>query len=184
MPEQESSLNTTTSLNKGYNVASALQVRLDSSQIIENVELFLRGTKLVVEQDPTTNKITTKRLPLGKAKANDIGVQSVLNWIQLILNPQIVQGNFPVDSPAHSTMYEDYIYYARIDFTEMLIINCYDWEICDNDINVIVDSIMNAVEPFMTRLIDNKERESYDSTLRHVETSSTKEGKEAFKLFG
>ena len=183
MTELESSYNTSTSSNKGYNASTALQIRLETTQLIENIEMFLRGALLVVEQDDN-GRITTKKIERGMPKANDLGIQSILNWIQLILNPQIVQGNFPVDSPSHSSMYEDYIYNVRVDITSMIIINCYNWEIIDEDIEMIIDSIMNAIEPFMTRLIDNKERESYSDTIRHEEHSSMREGKESLKLFG
>jgi len=175
--ELESSYNTTTESNKYYQSATALQIRLETSQMIENIEMFLRGAIIVVEQDEKTGKIKTRRVNRGQAKANDLGIQSILNWIQLILNPQVVQGNFPVDSPSHSTMYEEYIYNVRVDLTSMIVINCYNWKIIDEDIEMIIDSIMNAIEPFMTRLIDNKERESYVDTIKHVENNSVKEGK-------
>lgn len=178
----ESSYNVTTGTNKGYESASALQIRLDTAQIIENIEMFLRGTIITVEQDDK-GRITTKREDIGKPKANALGIQSILNWVQLILNPQVVQGNFSVDGANHSTMYENYIYYGRIDLTTTLVVNCYNWCIMDEDIDLIVDSIMNAIEPFMTRLIDNKERESYEATLRHIEHNTMKQGKEGFKLF-
>lgn len=184
MGELESSYNTTTRNNLGYNSASALQIRLETSQIIENVELFLKGVKLIISQDEH-GKIKSKNVKIGTAKANELGIQSILNWLQLILNPQVVQGNFPVDSPSHSSMYEDYIYYVRIDLTTAIITNCYNWEIIDEDMDLIIDSIMNAIEPFMTRLIDNKERDSYESTIKHLENNSVREGKgEGFKLFG
>lgn len=184
MVETESSYNTTTGINRGYNTASALKIRLDTTSLIENIELFLRGAKIVVEQNKD-GKIKTKTVSIGKAKANALGIQSVLNWLQLILNPHTVQGNFPSDSPAHSSMYDDYIYYVRIDFTCMLITNCYNWEISDEDIDVIIDSSMNAIEPFMTRLIDNKERDSYEATLRHIENTQVKDNTQGgVKLFG
>ena len=175
MTELESSYNTTTESNKYYQSATALQIRLETSQIIENVEMFLRGAIIVVKQDDETGKISTQRADRGQPKANDLGIQSLLNWLQLILNPQVVQGNFPVDSPSHSSMYEDYVYNVRIDLSSMIITNCYNWGIIDEDIEMLIDSIMNVVEPFMTRLIDNKERESYVDTIKHIESNSVKD---------
>lgn len=182
MGEIESSYNTQTSSNGGYNSASALQIRLETNGIIENIEMFLRGAIIVVNQDEKTGKITSSRVNKGQPKASDQGIQSILNWIQLILNPQVVQGNFPVDAPGHSSMYEEYIYAVRMDLTMIILNNCYKWNIADEDIELLIDSIMNAVEPFMTRLIDNKERESYDQTVKHVEHNTLKEGKESFSI--
>lgn len=178
----ESSYNTTTSTNTGFDSASALKVRLDTTSIIENVELFLKGTKLIISQDKD-GKITSKSISVGQKKANDIGIQSLLNWLQLILNPQVVQGNFPVDSSGNSKMYDEYIYYVRIDLSTNIMANSYNWEVIDEDIDVIIDSILNAIEPFMTRLIDNKERESYDQTVKHLEHNTLTGGKEGLRLF-
>jgi len=179
----ESSYNTTTAANIGYNSASALQIRLETREIIENIELFLRGNKIIIEQDDK-GKITTKRVSIGASKANDVGIQSILNWIQMILNPQVVQGNFPTDNQAYSRMYEDYIYWARVNLVTYIMENIYHWDIIDEEIDGIVNSVMNIVEPFMTRLIDNKERESYEHTVKHLEHSAIREGKEGAKFFG
>lgn len=183
MQQIETSYNTNTSSNQGFNQGSALQIRLETSQIIENVEMFLRGAIIIVEQDEK-GRISTKRVDRGLKKANDLGIQTILNYLQLILNPQVVQGNFPVDSPGHSTAYEDYIYDKRVDLTEMLVLNCYNWEIMDEDIDGIIDSVMSIITPFMTRLIDNKERESYETTIKHSESNTLREGEKGTKLFG
>ena len=110
---------------------------------------------------------------MGKPKANDEGIQSLLNWIRTIVNPQVVQGNFPTDSPSHSTMYENYVFWNRVDLAQMVVVNLYKWNLNTKDANVIIDSIMNMIEPFMTRLIDNKERESYEATIQHKESTTT-----------
>lgn len=184
MPEQlESSYNTSTSTNIGYSSANALQIRLDTQNILENIEMFLRGNRLIVEQDET-GKITTKQVNMGRARANSLGVQSILNWLQNIINPQVVQGNFPSDSPGHSSMYEDYVFWVRVNLVRVLVINRIQWGVNALDVDFICDSIMNTVEPFMTRLIDNKERESYEQTLRHNESNTIKEAKDHLRLFG
>jgi len=181
MNELESSYNNITSNNSGFNSASALQIRLDPSSIIENVELFLSGKKIVVEQDDA-GKIATRHLEIGKPKANSRGIQAILNRIQLVINPQAVQGNFSCDSPSLSTKYEDYIYYIRCDFAETLMINLYEWDVEEEDYDDIIDSIMNLIEPFMTRLIGNKEREGYADTFKTIESNKINENT-GFNLF-
>lgn len=184
MKEIESSFNTSNiSSNRAYQGATALQIRLQTNELIENIEMFLRGTMTITEQDESGN-IFTRQILKGQPKANDLGIQSLLNWIQLILNTQVVQGNFPSESKGRSDMYTMYIYNVRMDLAHTIILNCYNWEIEDDDITMIIDSILNAVEPFMTRLIDNKERESYDATVKHVEHSTLKEGQSGFKFLG
>src|SRR3972149_12010908 len=98
MEEQETSFNTSTSNNAGYNMASALQIRLDSKSIIEDIEIFLRGVKTIITQD-TSGNLKKTVVKYGKAKANDLGIQAVINYISAIINPQVVQGNFPSEAP-------------------------------------------------------------------------------------
>lgn len=177
----ESSYNVTNSTNQGFNSAPALKLRLDSTIIIENLELFLRCAKIITEKDEQ-GRIFQRMVTFGIPKANEIGISSILNEVQLILNPQVVQGNFPSDSPGHSSMYEDYIINLRIDLTCHITENCYNWGVLEGDINVIIDEIMNLIEPFMTRLIDNKERDSYANTIRHSEASQVRDLSQENKL--
>jgi hypothetical protein len=181
--ELESSYNMGyTSMNQGFNSASALQIRLDPTNVIENVELFLRGAKIVVEQDDAGN-ITTKRVTLGHPLANDMGIQGILNWLQMRVNPQVAQGNFAVDSPHQSTSYGIFIYFDRVDFSHILLENFYEWQLSENSLNLITDSIMGMIEPFMTRLIGNEERKSYVNTVTHNESNSVREGNKGWSLF-
>jgi len=170
MTELDSSYNMTTANNNFIN-GSALQIRLDTATIIENVEMFLGGSRLVVERDDTTGKISTRKVSLGTPKANSEGIQAILNWLQLTLNPQNVQGNFPTDKGGLSSKYDEFVFWCRVDLCSNMVKNIYKWHIKEDDIDIIVDSLMNAVEPFFTRLIGNKERESYLNTLQHVEHS-------------
>jgi hypothetical protein len=180
--EESFNRNTSTSANYGYNIASALQIRLDSRPILEDIELFLRGCKLIVHQDDKGN-ISTQNVLLGRAKANDLGIQSMLNYVSCLVNPQVVQGNFPSDAQGHCTMYEAFIEEIHIDLATQLVVNCYDWGVRDEDITVICDFITKLCIPFLTRLIDNKERESYDQTVKHIESNTMREGK-GFSFFG
>ena len=184
MAQLESSYNKTTNYNRDFGSAQALQLRLETSALIENIELFLRGAKLVVKQDEQTGKITTETVSLGMSKANDLGIQAILNYISVIINPQVVQGNFPSDKKGHSTAYEVYVEETNINLVSFLINNQYNWEINDDDLDPIIDGIMAIVIPFMTRLIDNLERESFKSTITHSETSTTPSNpNKGFSLF-
>jgi len=149
--------------------STALQLRLDATQIIENVELFLRGAKQVARQDES-GKIITQTIPIGKARANPAGIQAILNHVSGVVNSQVVQGNFRTDGTGHSEQYEDYIVRLQINLAVNLMNNLTNWEIVEDDYDIIIDFIMDLVEPFMTRLIDNKERESYENQIPHRES--------------
>lgn len=186
MDELESSYNTGfSSNNQFFNSANALQIRLDTQSVIENLEMFLKGTIMIYGKDEDGNLVTREQCK-GKKRANDEGIQSILAYLSSKLNTQIVQGNFAADSAGYSEQYESYMYHLRTSFTYQVVLNAYNWEIADEDLEYIIDVVMDALEPFLTRLIGNKERESYTDTIRHVESNTTRDtqGKQGIKLFG
>ena len=170
MVTQEVSYNTTSSTNSNYNTPSVLQIRLDTQSIIEDCELFLRGAYIAYERDEKTGEVSKALKEDSKArKVNKEGVYSILNRLRMVVNPQVVQGNFPSDGKGISIMYQNYIYELRMSLTEMIIINARTWNVRDSDIELLVDGLMDLIEPFMTRLIDNMERDSYD-TIKQTDT--------------
>ena len=162
-----------TVLNKAINNYNLLQLRLDPSSLLTEIKMFLKAEIEVVSQDETGN-IKREVIPVGMPKANEAGIASILNWIQMTINPQVVQGNFPSDRSGKSEMYEQYIQEFQLDLGDMVYINMYDYGINENEAQPIIDAIMNLVKPFMTRLIDNKERESYGDTFREIYSSGDK----------
>ena len=161
--------------SKPYIDASMLRIRLDTEQLLDQIESFLRGGRLVVEtrEDGT---IYTKEIKYGVAKANQLGIQSILAWLQLTITPHAVQGNFPVDKHGYSRNYENFIYEYQVRLGDAIILNCYDWGIKDEEIEGMIDGIMLLVQPFFSRLIGNEERKSYAETLRHIESNTNKLG--------
>lgn len=160
--------NQITVLNKAINNYNLLQLRLDPSNIINEIKMFLNAEIEVVKQDDEGN-FKREVISTGIPKANKKGIASILNWIQMTLNPQVVQGNFASNKQTGiSEMYEQYIEEFQKDLGDMIYINIYDYDINENEAQSIIDAIMNLVKPFMTRLIDNKERESYGDTFREI----------------
>jgi lipid II:glycine glycyltransferase (peptidoglycan interpeptide bridge formation enzyme) len=82
------------------------------------------------------------------------------------MNSAISQGNFTEDKDGYSQQYENYIYNFRLDFHQYLLINLYRFDISEYELDGIVDMVMLMVEPFMTRLIGNKERESISESMQ------------------
>jgi len=160
---QEMSANITTSHESVMN-ASALQIRLDTSKILEDFEQFLRGEYITLSTDYKTQQIIRRRIKVGRPKANDLGVQSLLNYLSLIINAQTVQGNFTEE------YYIDYLIKVHVDLISAVVENSHLWDIRTEDFNIIVDSMMNMIEPFMSRLLFNKERDSYGMQTRDSNT--------------
>jgi hypothetical protein len=144
--------------------SGVIHLRLDTSGMLDQIEAFLRGTRLMGYQQGKDGSLKPLYMANGRAKLNDEGVQSVMSWLTLHLSPHTVQGNFKEDR------YDEYIMEFEFDFRQMLMTNLHHWEVKIEDYNTITDGIMLTVQPFFSRLIDNKERESYNQTVKSQET--------------
>lgn len=159
------------SLVKAQNDYNALRIRLDTEEVLQRIELFLSGKRTVVNQNPETGKIESSTIKLGVAKANDDGIQSIVNWISATINPQVVQGNFPCDPRGNCEKYDDYVMEYHKELATLLIGNIYNWEVNEDEVDGIIEFIMLLIMPFMSRLIGDGERKSYGETMRTIESN-------------
>lgn len=159
---------------KEHQQLSALTIRLDTSKLLDDIELFLRGQRVVLQPEAKTGKIRAQKVNVGKHKANDLGVQSIMSFVTAIINPHAVQGNIDTE------VYESYIYETHINLVTNIVVNCYKWGIEDEDIDPIVDFIMSIVQLFVSRAVDNKERESYGESIKYLDGGQTQEKKSMF----
>lgn len=151
------------------NEFNILRMRLDTQPLLDQIEYFMRGARWTIQQSPE-GILETKKITMGVPKANDLGIQSIVNWITSTINPQTVQGNFPIDKHGFSQMYENYIYEFQINLGKYMVLHCYDWSMEDGEMEGAIDFIMNLVKPFMSRLIGNQERKSYGKTMESKES--------------
>lgn len=163
------------SSNQHYNSESALKIRLDTASLIERFELNLKGYKEVVRQDDG-GKIVIQAVKIGEAKANEAGIQEILRWLEGILDPAVVQGNYTEDR------YLKDLYRIRTSIAVDLMINLNTFQIKEEDYEGIIDSMMAIIRPFLSRLLDNKERESYETTIRSSESNIIQEKGGGMKL--
>lgn len=152
--------------NSGYLTTSALQLRLETDSKIESVQMFLSGERSWSYVDPKTQKVIVKKFKVGKKLMNDEGVAHLTNYMSAIINPQVVQGNYD------EQWYRDNLELTHKRLAYMITVNRFAWEIDINSRHSIIGFLMEYVKPFLSRLLDNKERESYASTIRSVESSS------------
>jgi hypothetical protein len=162
-------------LNKSIDNYNLLRLRLDPAQIIEQIRLFLNAEIETITQNEK-GEIERKVIPIGIPKANEKGRASILNWVQISVNPQVVQGNFK-SKDGFSEMYDRYIEEYQKDLGDMIYINLYEYDIDENEAQNIIDAIMKLIIPFMTRLIDDRERQSYGDTFKEVINNSPQQNK-------
>ena len=182
--KEQTNINTYGAFSRPNQDHNIIKVRLDTSKLIADIETYLRGTKEVIMEDQQGH-LVVQTLTAGISKMNEIGIRSLLNWIAGTVNSQVVQGNFPYDrgNSGLSTAYQRYIYDYRIALTQHIIINCVDWELHDNEIEGLIDFIMLLIKPYMSRLIGNKERDSYSDTIKTVDSQQTTSRGGGLKLF-
>lgn len=145
------------SSNEQFVQPNVLQLRLDTQSLLDDIHVFLRGKRLVyynTEEGPKPTYVDE-----GEPRMNDEGAQAIVGWLSTQMNSAVVQGNWRE---------ERFMYFCertRKELAKMLLENGPRWKIKDSELKVIISSIMNALEGFMSRLIENKERESYANSL-------------------
>ena len=164
--------------NVGYDNANVLQIRLNTEPLLTKTEMFFRGEREMYIIKEGVPKIIAEKT--GRRKANDEGIHSMMLWIGGVINSQIVQGNIENFNELCNKV-ADY----RLDFSEYVMKNLINWEIKDSDYEGIIDIVITQVDLFLSRLVGNKERDSYSNTIRHTESSSSEvRGRSGFKIPG
>ena len=161
--EQSQSLS---SHNMAYMTPSALQMRLETNENLEKIEVFLSGQKIYTFQDEETGDIKIKKKQIGRRLMNDEGVSHIVNYVSSVINPQVVQGNYSEE------WYRQQLELTHKRLAFMITVNRPYWDLDPNARYSVIGFIMEFVKPYLSRLIDNKERESYAATIRSVESST------------
>lgn len=167
--EQTQSSQQQAATNSAYTASNSLKLRLDTQHLLEQIELNLKGYKEVIRVDAKTGIPQVDRIRIGEPKANDLGIQEILRWLNNVINPAVVQGNYKEER------YQDDLYRIRVSLAQDLMTNLDRYGINENDYEGIIDSFMATIRPFLSRLIDNKERESYEATIHSIESNTIKE---------
>lgn len=156
-----------TAYNDSNRDFSALRVRLDTETLIKRLEIYLSGKQIVLYKDDN-NKVQRKEITIGKKLLNDLGVHRVMMRVTSTMNTHMAQANLDKDE-----------YYRVIsDFHESiadeLFVNMEEYELNQNNYSSLVDAIVLPVRVFLTRPVDNLERESFKNTLRYGENNTVK----------
>lgn len=165
-PVQASSFGFQTN-SMGYHTESIMRYRLDMAELLRDIELYLSGKRIEMAED--SEGIRENLIQYGEPLMNRRGIQSIIGSLRLLLGPHTVQGNLEKD--AYDNLVEEINIYLARD----IMINRVYWEVRLEDFPMIVDTIVWTTLLFLSRIIDNKERESYASTVRSIDTTNVKE---------
>jgi len=151
--------------------------RIETEPLIEKIQLFLSSQKVEVTFDEKTQDWKQKVVTVGLPLANVEGIMRICNIVEMRVNSQTVQGNFEGDH------YWDHISRARKEITETIVKKCYDWDVHDSNLNMIIDEICALIEVFLTRPINNKERDGYANSFVGKENTLIQQPRSAFQGF-
>lgn len=163
VPQNRETYNTS---SEGYQNNGLITIRLDTQPMLDSVEAFLKGTKVIGYKETPMGALTPIYGTAGKAKANDEGIQSIMAWITPLFSPHTVQGNYKDREELNQ-----YLCYIQKGLAKYIMSNREAWGIKRQDYSGVIRMVMNTAEPFYSRLLENKERESYQATMRTVETN-------------
>jgi len=154
MDEDYDQTMSSSSYNPGTQDSTFLQYRLDTSKIIDQVKITLSG-KLQQAFIVGNGDLKVEEQIISDPLVNNRGFAAIVNYVSQNINNQVVQGNISEDY--HANFCAD----LREDFSFLCTINMYEWDIKEHYFDYIVDTVINTIRLFLTRLIANKERESY-----------------------
>lgn len=141
--------------NFGYNGDSIIRIRLDTQQLLSQLEYFLKGQEIRYEADPQTQLTVEKVVQVGEQLANSKGIHSILSFVQATINAQVVQGNYDWD------IWREEVAWCREQLATDVFVNHDEWGVSPQNIGLICNVVMNTIKPFLTRLVNNEERKSY-----------------------
>jgi hypothetical protein len=163
--------------SSGFQNSTSLQLRLDTTPVVRQIETYLRGVRTIVVQDQSSGLIREDVVWKGKPLVSDEGLQGIMNFVEIIFNPSVVQGNF-----LDYDMYADYLERTRKDLADHLMKNFYAYNISEDNFNGIISTLMRFIEAYMSRLLFNKERDSYAQTIKSVESTQSQASRTGFKF--
>lgn len=146
---------------------AAIKYRLDNSDVLREIELYLRSAKIIAQQDDQGN-YNEEMVIVGRPLANEEGVQGIMGYLRIMISPHNVQGNLSWDR------YDHLIYEMHIDLATTLMAERKNWGICIEDYDFLLNSIMHTLQLFISRTVENKERESYGESIRSDERTVMK----------
>ena len=161
--------------SKDFNV---MQIRLDTEQVLDRISKTLIGGYFYTYQDEK-GSICKEFIKTGNSIVNFIGHAELMNTLELHINTQVAQGNFPTKNK-YSERFETMLYKFQEAFGSSLISNKHEWEYDAHNHQLFVASIRDAVEMFLSRCLDNLERTSYGETTKSVESTTIGQNKAFF----
>lgn len=172
--------NGSASNNAGYYAGSALQMRLDVKEILQQAEMYLKGERFIWVDSDGNGTLDKREVWKGTQLVSQEGLQNIMNFLNMIINNATVQGNFSdTKGKTGYLQYAEFLCRTRKDLADHLMRNLKAYGIEERNYNGLISTIMRFIETFTTRLLYNEERKSYANTMKTVETSQIGGGRKS-----
>lgn len=161
--------------------SDALQVRLNTDRLIEELENFLRGEREIVQTNESGQAFIVK-VRFGEALANEIGIQNLIQFVKMTLNQHSFQGN--IDKQEHYLLMID----LKKRLSRELMIYGLDWgmktETKDTRFQAIT-VIESAVLTGLSRARNNTTNQALMPMIKMVESNTldNRQQPQRFSLF-
>lgn len=153
------------SFQPGYNDANAMQWRLGTDEIKAKIQIYLQGKAETFSRNED-GTFRTDVIMVGEPLVNDIGLQNIMMKVEQCFNSATVQGNFSDES------FGLLMYQFRVSLADNLWVNMHKYGIEENAYNGLTDFLFYQMKIFLTRTLNNGERNSYGQSLQ-IKDSST-----------
>lgn len=164
--ERESQVGVISQPKEDFNV---MQIRLQTEDYIKNIVEGLLGGYVYIYQK--NDEIERKFIKQGERLVNFIGAGAIEKMLRMHINPHTVQGNFPTHNKI-SERFETMLHKFQIAFGNSLVANKHKWDFDMDNFEWLTMSVRDSVEMFLSRCLDNLERESFNQTTKSVETNT------------
>jgi hypothetical protein len=149
---------------------SFLQYRLNTEAIIVQLEQTLTGELVNYIVNSQNGEIIEQKRVISNPLVNREGYASIINYVKMHINNQTVQGNMK------DYQYNEFIGSVREEFSIIVIVNQYKWNISDANVHYIIECVLDVIKLFLSRTLDNKERESYNTMRETSQFSRSQKG--------
>jgi len=152
---------------------STFRQRNDPSLILQRFKLSLLNAYIDEEEttDPVSGQSRIKKkvkpIPGTKPLMNKQGVEECVSYLERFVNNHSVQ-TYYVSKEDFNT---DMLYISQ-DITQHFILKRKDWGVDISQIDILIGTLVNQVEIFLRRGIENKERDGYNVTTRESNNRS------------
>lgn len=98
-----------------------------------------------------------------RPKANKQGIEEIMRYMRTIINRHLVQANISNQQEFNKKMM-----YISKDCAIHFINNRRDWGISHADVDILISNAVNMFDLFLTRALENKEREGYTEGYKEI----------------